>query len=113
LSEIISPTRMSGQPMELLSLSACETATGNEKAALGLAGAALKSGARSVVASLWPITDDATPQFFDSFYGSLSKRKISKAKAVQRAQQDLIKGDVAAFTHPHYWAPYVVIGNWQ
>jgi CHAT domain-containing protein len=113
LSDIISPTRMSGQPIELLSLSACETATGNDKAALGLAGAALKSGARSVVASLWPITDDATPQFFDTFYGSLMNRNLSKAKAVQLAQQNLINGDVAAFTHPHYWAPYVVIGNWQ
>jgi CHAT domain-containing protein len=97
-----------------LSLSACETAAGNDRSTLGLAGASIKAGARSVVASLWSIQDDATPRFFDEFYAAVSARKLSKAKAVQAAQLKLLSGaDVPAFAHPHYWAPFIVIGNWQ
>jgi CHAT domain-containing protein len=113
LSALIKPVRTGGQPIELLSLSACETAAGNDRASLGLAGVALKAGARSVTASLWPINDRATPMFFDGFYDALATRKLSKAKAVQQAQLSLLKGNVPAFAHPHYWAPFVVIGNWQ
>ena len=63
--------RFSDQPLDLLVLSACETAVGDDRAALGLAGIALKAGARSAVATLWAINDDATSRLVMNFYERL------------------------------------------
>jgi CHAT domain-containing protein len=100
--------------VELLTLSACETAIGDERAALGLAGIAVKSGAKSVVASLWLVDDAATAQLMDSFYRSLDLRgegAASKAKALRAAQLSML-GDPAT-AHPAKWAAFMMIGNWQ
>jgi len=97
-------------PIELLVLSACQTADGDKRAALGLAGVAVKSGARSTLASLWPVDDQSTSLFMAQFYSELTKSTVTKAEALRRAQIALIKQP--EFQHPYYWAPFVMVGNW-
>jgi CHAT domain-containing protein/tetratricopeptide (TPR) repeat protein len=96
--------------IELLVLSACETAVGDKRATLGLAGFALRSGARSTLATLWSVKDDSTAQFMTDFYRELSKRNITKAQAVRQAQLALLNS--RQYKHPFFWAPFVLVGNW-
>ena len=98
------------EPIELLVLSACETATGDNQAALGLAGVAIQAGARSTVASLWALNDASTAELMDNFYQELTKSNITKAQALRNAQLSLIKQE--EYNTPYFWAPYVLIGNW-
>ena len=100
----------SQNPIELLVLSACQTAEGDKRAALGLAGVAVRSGARSTLASLWAVDDQSTSAFMVEFYKQLSQPNMSKAQALRQAQISLIKQ--SRFKHPFYWAPFVLIGNW-
>ena len=97
--------------IELLTLSACETATGDDRAALGLAGLAVRSGARSTIATLWPIKDEVAQQLMTTFYRNLNNEAHpSKAEALRQAQLELIHND--AFSDPFFWSAYVLIGNW-
>jgi len=96
--------------LELLVLSACETATGDDRAALGLAGVALKAGARSALASLWHISDQASSDLIVDFYRGLQSGGLSKAQALRAAQRRLAAGQ--RYAHPAYWAPFLLIGNW-
>ncbi len=96
--------------VELLVLSACQTATGDSRAALGLAGAAVRAGARSTIASLWQIDDKSTAMFVSAFYRELKSGKITKAEAVNRAQLELLKHP--NYRAPSFWSAYVLIGNW-
>jgi CHAT domain-containing protein/uncharacterized protein HemY len=99
------------KPVELLTLSACQTAVGDERAALGLAGVAIKAGAKSALASLWYVKDDATSELMTAFYQKLiDNPQLSKAQALQEAQKTLIAN--TKFRHPAYWAPFLLIGNW-
>ncbi|NES00297.1 MAG: CHAT domain-containing protein, partial [Symploca sp. SIO1B1] len=101
------------KPIELLVLSACQTATGDRRAALGLAGVAVKAGARSTLATLWVVNDAATAELMIDFYQELNQDKtISKAQALRRAQISMIKGDDTERQKPYYWAPFVLVGNW-
>ncbi|KAM3099760.1 CHAT domain-containing protein [Phormidesmis sp. 146-35] len=97
-------------PIELLVLSACETADGDRRAALGLAGVAVRSGARSTVASLWAVDDQATSAFMTEFYQALAQPNMTKAEALRHAQQIILKQP--GLRHPYYWAPFVLVGNW-
>ncbi len=97
-------------PIELLTLSACETAEGNDRMLLGFSGLAVKSNALSAVGSLWSIDDSAALQFMKTFYGGLNN-SLSKAKAMQQSQVAMIQSH--EFHHPYYWSPFVLIGNWQ
>ena len=98
-------------PLELLVLSACQTAAGDKRAALGLAGFAVRSGARSTLATLWQVNDDSTAIAMAQFYQELiQKPNTSKAKALRAAQLALL--DNSKFQHPFYWAPFVLVGNW-
>ena len=97
-------------PLELLTLSACATAAGDDKAALGLAGIAIKAGARSALASLWHINDYATSILIEKFYHRLKDPSGSKAKSLQYAQMSLLED--SRFKHPGYWAPFILINNW-
>ena len=97
-------------PIELLVLSACKTAKGDSRAALGLAGMALRSGARSTIATLWSVEDSATATFMEDFYQELAIGGITKADALRKAQLSLLKKP--QFTHPFYWSPFVLVGNW-
>jgi CHAT domain-containing protein len=96
--------------IELLVLSACQTAAGDERAALGLAGVAVKAGARSTLATLWFVSDAATAQLMTRFYRELADTTITKAEALRRAQVALLQSN--QYQHPIYWAPYVLVGNW-
>ncbi|WP_228061811.1 CHAT domain-containing protein [[Phormidium] sp. LEGE 05292] len=98
------------EAIELLVLSACETAAGDKRAALGLAGVATRAGARSTLASLWSLDDESGAQFIGQFYRALSDRNLSKAEALRQAQLSLLRDP--NFRHPRYWAPYVLVGNW-
>lgn len=94
--------------IELLVLSACQTATGDKRAALGLAGVAVRAGTRSTVATLWSVDDESTAQLMSQFYHSLENPTLTKAEALRRAQLTLLTND----ENPYFWAPYVLIGNW-
>ena len=98
------------QAIELLVLSACETATGDKWAALGLAGMSVRAGARSTLATLWSVNDSSTAKLMSEFYRELSDKPIGKAEAVRQAQLALLNS--RWYKHPFYWAPYVLLGNW-
>ena len=102
--------RQRQSPIELLILSACETAEGDNRAALGIAGVAVRSGARSTIATLWPVQDDSTALFMDRLYTELNKPGINKAEALRNAQLSLLKE--SQFDQPYFWAGFVLIGNW-
>ncbi|MGC1528450.1 MAG: CHAT domain-containing protein [Phormidesmis sp.] len=96
--------------IELLVLSACETASGDQRAALGLAGVAVKAGARSTLGSLWAINDEATAEFVGYFYEQLTQPGVSRAAALRLAQLRLLNDP--QYQHPIYWAPYTLLGSW-
>ena len=98
------------EAIELLVLSACQTATGNERAALGIAGIAFQAGARSTIASLWNLDDESTAILMSKFYQELANNKLTKAEALRRAQVTLLQNP--KYKRPRYWAPYVLLGNW-
>ncbi|MCU0568108.1 MAG: CHAT domain-containing protein [Oculatellaceae cyanobacterium Prado106] len=99
------------RPIDLLVLSACQTAKGDKRALLGLAGIATRSGARSTLATLWAIQDRSTADFMAQFYQKLIPEGRSKAAALQSAQLTLLRQP--KYQHPYYWAAYVLVGNWQ
>ncbi|MBP2293285.1 CHAT domain-containing protein [Azospirillum rugosum] len=98
------------EPVELLTLSACQTAAGDDRAALGLAGVAIKAGARSALASLWFINDQASSQLIADFYRRLAAGGLGKAEALRQAQLAMLKD--LRYQHPGYWAAFLLIGNW-
>ncbi|MDY6783980.1 MAG: CHAT domain-containing protein [Cyanobacteriota bacterium] len=98
------------RPIELLVLSACQTAAGDKRAALGLAGMAVRAGARSTMASLWYVSDEATSVLMTEFYEELSSGEVTKAEALRRAQAAVLSNE--KFAHPYYWSPFVLVGNW-
>jgi CHAT domain-containing protein len=111
--ELLRVRSASTSPIELLVLSACETATGDDKAILGLAGAAVRAGARSTIATLWGANDDATSQLMGYFYRNLvNDENASKAQALRQAQLKVLKTPELEYQHPYYWAPFVLVGNW-
>lgn len=96
--------------IELLVLSACQTAKGDKRAVLGLAGLAVRSGARSTMATLWSVRDQSTADLMSEFYQQLAKSDNSKSEALRQAQLYLMNKD--QYNHPFYWAPFVLVGNW-
>ena len=111
LSQYASLSRNRDKPIELLTLSACQTAAGDDRAALGLAGVAIKSGARSALATLWEINDQASALLVTEFYRQLQNKHLSKAQALQQAQLKLMQN--VRYRHPGYWSPFLLIGNWM
>ncbi|MBD2440155.1 CHAT domain-containing protein [Nostoc sp. FACHB-110] len=122
-------------PVELVVLSACRTALGNDEAELGFAGFAVQAGAKSALASLWYVSDEGTFGLMTEFYEQLRKAPI-KAEALRRAQVGMLKGDVRLengtlktprgsfalppalielgdkqLNHPYFWAAFTMIGN--
>jgi len=97
-------------PIELLVLSACETARGDNLAVLGLAGIAMRSGARSTLASLWKVSDAATARLMGEFYRFLGDPQLTKAEAIRQAQLSLLQ--TPEYQHPYYWSAMVMVGNW-
>ncbi|MEQ8466543.1 CHAT domain-containing protein [Coleofasciculus sp. E1-EBD-02] len=122
-------------PIELLVLSADRTAVGDEKVELGLSGLAVQAGVKSVLASLWYVSDEGTMALMIEFYRQLQTAPI-KAEALRQAQLAMLHGDVRleggnlwgtrqpvplpprlndqdnkSFTHPYYWAAFTMIGS--
>jgi len=127
--------QLTDPPVELLVLSACQTALGDELAELGFAGAAANAGVKSVLASLWQVSDAGTLGFMSEFYRQLRQVPI-KAEAVRQAQLTMMQGDVQLqggqlllstgeaidlsevrgvgreqLSHPYYWSAFTLIGN--
>lgn len=111
LSELLKNRGNGSQAIELLVLSACDTATGDERAVLGLAGLAVKSGARSTIATLWPVKDKAAEMLMTRFYGQIRQPSTSKAEALRQAQIQLIRE--TDFRDPFFWSAFVLVGNWN
>ena len=112
LSKLIYFNKFQKTPIDLIVFSASETALGNKRAALGLAGIAIKAGARSVLASLWNVADKSTSQLMIEFYKQLINKKLSKAQALRKAQLRLLRDKKNRFNDPYFWAPFILIGNW-
>jgi CHAT domain-containing protein len=110
LSDYVGYFQFRDTPLELLVLSACETAEGSDRAALGLSGVAIKAGARSALGTLWSVNDVAASQIVIEFYRQLQDPQISRAAALQRAQVPLL--DDHRYRHPGYWAAFVLLNNW-
>jgi CHAT domain-containing protein len=111
LEQLIRPSQLRDKTVDLLTLRACQTAAGDDRAALGLAGIAIKAGARSAFATLWFVNDQSSSTLVSDFYTQLHNHPdISKAKALQVAQVKLLADP--RYAHPCYWAPYLIIGNW-
>jgi CHAT domain-containing protein len=100
-----------GKSVELLALTACETAAGSDRDALGIAGISLQAGAKSAVASLWQVDDLATADIITKFYQNL-RNGTSRAKALQQAQISWLSEHKKESNHPGYWAALILVGNW-
>ncbi|MGQ4647997.1 CHAT domain-containing protein [Lyngbya aestuarii] len=96
--------------IDLLILSACRTATGNDRAVLGIAGTAVRAGARSAIAGLWSLADSSSVEFTETLYQNLGQPNVTRAEALQKAQLALLNSE--NYFHPRYWAPYVLVGSW-
>ena len=110
LEDVMGSQRFTDRPVDLLVLSACRTAAGDERAALGLAGVAVKAGARSALASLWSVNDESTAKLVGEFYRRLAGDD-GRAAALRGAQLLLLNDD--RYSHPAYWAPFLMIGDWR
>lgn len=107
------------ESIELLALTACQTALGDDRSTLGLAGIALQVGVRSAVASLWSVGDESTSILASEFYKNLKNTKNTKAEALRQAQIKMIQArnskvqDIKReYAHPGHWSPFILIGNW-
>ena len=95
-------------PIDLLTLSACQTAAGDDRALLGFSGMAIKTNALSAIGTLWSVNDAATATLMEVFYADLIR--LPKAQALRQAQLALL-GD-KELKHPHYWSPFILVGHW-
>ncbi|HBL62147.1 MAG TPA: hypothetical protein DDZ80_28210, partial [Cyanobacteria bacterium UBA8803] len=127
--------KLNDPPVELLVLSACRTALGDEQAELGFTGLAVQAGVKSALGSLWYVSDEGTLGFMTQFYQQLQEAPI-KAEAMRQAQLAMIRGEVRLeggqlitpsgsiplppelaqledkqLTHPYYWSAFTLIGN--
>lgn len=109
LSQLVEERGEQQDSIELLVLSACQTAKGDRRSALGLAGVATQAGARSTVASLWLVDADSTASLMTQFYNRL-KQGDSKAEALRQAELALLAQPETR--HPYYWAAFLLAGSW-
>jgi CHAT domain-containing protein len=101
--------------VDLITLSACETAVGggkdaNGKEIEGFGVLAQRQGAKGVLATLWPVADESTGTLTQGLYRiRQASPEVTKAEALRRAQLQLFRGKYA---HPFFWAPFILMGNW-
>ncbi|MGV2830099.1 CHAT domain-containing protein [Myxosarcina sp. GI1(2024)] len=113
LEKILQQTEFARErPIELLILSACETAAGDRRAALGIAGMAVKAGARTTLATLWSVDDESTAVAMNNFYQQLTESKTETNRALSLRQTQLALINSSRFAHPFYWASFIMLGNW-
>ena len=101
----------SSKGIDLLVLSACQTAAGDNRATLGLAGVAIKARAKSTIASLWSVSDEGTQLLMLDLYRNLANPNLGKAESLKLAQQSLIRNP--KYHSPFYWGAFVLVGNWR
>jgi CHAT domain-containing protein len=101
----------SSKGIDLLVLSACQTAAGDNRATLGLAGVAIKARAKSTIASLWSVSDEGTQLLMTDLYKNLATPSLSKAESLKLAQQSLIRNP--KYRSPFYWGAFILVGNWR
>ena len=82
LNNLIRVTKYRSEPLELLTLSACKTAAGDDRAVLGLAGVAVKAGAKSTIATLWEIDDKVTARIIQEFYRNSKNQRNRQGKGI-------------------------------
>ena len=111
LRQLIAQNRTRGDELDLLVLSACETAVGDDEASMGLAGAAVQAGATSAIASLWQVNDAGTAELMKQFYARF-REGGSKAGALRDAQLALI-GSGSVNANPNIWAAFTLLGAWR
>lgn len=111
LRDLIETNRRFGDDLDLLVLSACETALGDDQAVMGLAGAAIQAGADSALATLWQVDDKGTLQLMEYFYRELRAGK-SRADALRLAQLAMIESG-AGNADPWKWAAFTLVGGWR
>lgn len=111
LERLLKSDKFKQNPVELLTLSACQTAEGDDRAPLGLSGVAIKARVRSALGTLWPVNDEAAAKLMTQFYKALSSEGHDKVQALREAQRTLLSD--SKLNHPYYWAPFVLVGNWM
>ena len=111
LSKIFQTEAFHDRPIELVTLSACQTAEGDDRSPLGLSGVVVQTGVKSAIGTLWPVADEAAKQLFSDFYLRYQQPNMTKAKAMQYAQKHLMQNN--ALNHPAYWGPFVLVGEWH
>jgi CHAT domain-containing protein/tetratricopeptide (TPR) repeat protein len=100
-------------PVELIVLSVCDSASGQELGAEGpasLARAFFYAGSHRVLASLWPVDDRATATLMEDFYRSLLVERQSASEALRSAQREVARDP--RWAQPYYWAGFVLEGDW-
>jgi len=110
LEALIRASSPNDPQVDLVMLTACDTAAGDDRSTLGLAGVAIRAGARSAIASLWQADDLTTAQIVQDFYHYLQDPQLNKAQALQQAQIQAIQR--GASVTPGKWAPLILVGNW-
>jgi len=99
---------------DLVVLSACQTGLGKlvrGEGMVGLTRAFMYAGSPAVMVSLWSVSDFSTATLMGEFYRGLVKENLSKTDALRKAQLTLLKNE--KFSHPYYWAPFVLFGDWN
>lgn len=112
LRAMLGANRLRGQGLQLLVLSACETAVGDDDQAMGLAGAAVEAGAASALASLWEVSDAGTAALMEAFYTHYRAGE-GRARALQLAQIELARGGDGQWTDPGIWGAFTLVGSWR
>ncbi|MGR3278324.1 CHAT domain-containing protein [Acaryochloris marina NIES-2412] len=100
-------TELGQSSIELLILSACQTAKGDKRSTLGIAGLAVQAGSRNTLASLWLADSSATAELITLFYQGL-KGGLSKPRALQQAQIQLMD---SGYSHPYLWGNFILVGS--
>jgi CHAT domain-containing protein len=111
LRDMIGRSGMRGEAIDLIVLSACETAVGDDEASMGLAGAAVQAGARSVIGSLWQVNDAGTAELMRQFYRRYAEGQ-PRSQALREAQLALIEGG-GGNADPNIWAAFALLGAWR
>lgn len=112
LRAMLSANQLRGEALQLLVLSACETAVGDDDQAMGLAGAAVEAGASSALASLWEVDDAGTAALMEAFYTHY-RAGVGRARALQMAQVDLARGLDGQWADPGIWSAFTLVGSWR
>jgi CHAT domain-containing protein/Tfp pilus assembly protein PilF len=102
--------------VELVTLSACNTGfNGGTGAEVDSLATLLESrGAKATLSSLWAVADESTSNLMVEFYRARKNNpKINKGEALRQAQIKLLKDKTGKFSHPFYWSPFVMVGNWR